>query len=188
MGANSMIRVILAFSLALGVLPASAEPLEAPKDMVLLTVSGAIEHSNRGPFDAGHDSLLALQKISFPRAFAFDRAMLLGLKQGTVTAQPPEFQAPATFTGPLLKEALAAVGASRAKVTYMAVNGYSGWLNPEDVEASDWIVALAADGVPLGVGQQGPLWMINTRAKGERASDNHRGHWVWALFYIKVGD
>jgi hypothetical protein len=184
-----MIRAILALLLALCALPASAaEPVEATKDMVLLTVSGAIEQSNRGPFDAGKDSLLALQKISFSRAVAFDRAMLLGLKQGTVTAQPPEFQAPANFTGPLLKDVLAAVGAARAKVTYMAVDGYTGWLNPEDIDASDWVLALAADGVPLGVGQQGPLWLINTRGPGERASDTHRGHWVWALFYMKVGD
>ena len=79
---------------------ASAEEQEsAPKDMVLLTVSGTIGETNRGVLDAKKDSLLALQKVSFPKAFAFDRAMLLALEQGTVTAQPPEFDKPVVFKG-----------------------------------------------------------------------------------------
>jgi hypothetical protein len=58
----------------------------APKGMVLLTVSGLVGESNRGPLDVNKGSLLAAQKIDFPKAFAFDRAMLLALPQGTVTA------------------------------------------------------------------------------------------------------
>ena len=52
------------------------------------------------------------------------------------------------------------------KITVVAVNGFSGWLMPEDVE--DWILAIEADGVPLGIGQQGPLWLMTTRAEGEK--------------------
>ena len=48
---------------------AAEEQPSAPKDMVLLTVSGLI-------------GVLALQKVNFPEAFAFDRAMLLTLEQG----------------------------------------------------------------------------------------------------------
>ena len=55
----------------------------------------------------------------------------------------------------------------------MAVDGYSGWLTPEDIDASDWILALEADGVPLGLGQQGPLWLINTRAPDFKPDDTH---------------
>jgi hypothetical protein len=55
---------------------------------VVLTVGGMIGKTNRGPLDAKRDSLLALQKIDSKDAFAFDRAMLLSLPQGTVTAQP----------------------------------------------------------------------------------------------------
>ena len=53
--------------------------------MVLLTVSGMIGKTNRGPLDPKRDSMLALQKMDFKNAFAFDRAMLLALPQGTVT-------------------------------------------------------------------------------------------------------
>jgi hypothetical protein len=186
---TNMIRAIVALLIVLGAVPAiAAEQMEAPKDMVVLTVSGEIANANRGPLDPGKDSVLAQQKIDFPRAFAFDRSMLLQLEQGTVIAQPPGFKQPTTFTGPLVNEVLAAVGATSAKVRFRAVNGYEGWLSPEDIGKSDWILALAADGAPLGLGQQGPLWLLKTLAEGEKPSETPEGHWVWAIFYIKVGD
>ena len=74
------------------------------------------------------------------------------------------------------------------KITFVAVDGFTGWLSPEDVDRSDWILALEADGVPLGIGQQGPLWLINTRAEGEKPGDDGRGRWVWAVFYMRVGE
>jgi hypothetical protein len=173
-----MTRAALALLLfALGAVSALAvEESAAPKDMVMLTVAGAIANTNRGPLDPKRDSLFALKGISFDRTFAFDRAMLLGLKQGTVKAQTAELGQPATFTGPLPKEVLATVGAARAK------------LSPEDIEAGDWIVALAADGVPLGLGQQGPVWLLNTRKPGEAPSMTQEGHWVWSTYFIKVGE
>jgi len=184
-----MKRALLALGLVFGMLPAlAADDTVPPRDMVVLTVSGMIGKTNRGPLDPRKDSLLALQKVDFRAAFAFDRSTLLSLPQGTVTAQPPEFDAPATFKGPLLREVLGFIEAAKVKVTFMAVDGYTGWLDPEDIDTSDWILALEANGVPLGLGQQGPLWLINTRAPGFKPADTHQGHWVWALFYIKVGE
>ena len=181
--------ILVALVVTFCALPASAEDQQhAPKDMVLLTVSGTIGESNRGPLDAKKDSLLALQKVAFTKAFAFDRSMLLGLEQGTVTAQPPELDHPATFKGPLLREVLGRVQAAKLKITALAVDGYAGWLMPEDVDGSDWILALEVDGTPLGIGQQGPIWLINTRATGQKPSPDHRGDWVWGVFYLRVGD
>jgi hypothetical protein len=160
----------------------------APKDMVLLTVSGTIGESNRGPLDPKKDSLLALNKIEFNKAFAFDRTTLLALEQGTVTVQPQEFDKPATFKGPLLREVLGHIEAAKLKITVVAVNGFSGWVAPEDVDRSDWILALEADGVPLGIGQQGPLWLINTRAEDEKPGEDGRGRWVYSVFYMRVGE
>jgi hypothetical protein len=185
-------RLLLAFLLGLAALPALAadepEGSPPPKEMVLLTVGGLIGNTNRGPLDPKKDSLLAAQKASFKNAFAFDRPMLLALEQGTVTAQPAEFDKPATFKGPLLREILGHVEAAKVKVSFTAVDGYTGWLSPEDIDSSDWIVALEADGQPLGIGQQGPLFLINTRPADFKADDAHHARWVWALFYIHVGD
>ena len=180
---------LIALLIVAGALPAFAgDQAPAPRDMVLLTVSGMIGNTNRGPLDQKRDSLLASQKADFKSAFAFDRAMLLALPQGSVTAQPSEFDKPATFKGPQLREVLGRVEAAKVKVTFVAVDGYSGWLTPEDIDSSDWILALEADGVPLGLGQQGPLWLINTREPDFKPDDTHHAHWVWALFYIHIGE
>jgi hypothetical protein len=184
-----MRRALVALLLAFGAFAASAaEKMEAPKEMVLLTVAGDIANTNRDAFDPDKDSLFARLDISFDRAFAFDRPMLLRLKQGSVRAQTAELGREAVFTGPFLKEVLAAVGAARAKVRFIAVNKYEGWLEPEDIDGSDWILALDVDGAPLGLGQQGPIWTINTRAPGDEPNQSHRGHWVWAVFFMHVGE
>ena len=82
-----MKRVLLVLGFVFGLSPAFAgDEAQSPRDMVVLTVSGLIGKTNRGPLDPKRDSTLALQKIDFKNAFAFDRAMLLALPQGTVTA------------------------------------------------------------------------------------------------------
>src|SRR5512132_2498833 len=112
-----MRSILIALIAALCALPAlAAEQQQAPKDMVLLTVSGTIGESNRGPLDPKKDSLLV--KADFKKAFAFDRAMLLGLEQGTVTATTAELGAPATFKGPLLREVLGRIEAAKMKITF----------------------------------------------------------------------
>jgi len=184
-----MKRALVFLLIALASLPAlAADEAQAPEGMVLLTVGGFVGKSNRGPLDPKRDSLLADLKVDFKHAFVFDRKMLLELPQGTVTAQPPEFDKPATFTGPLLREVLGFIEAAQVKTTFVAADGYAGYLMPEDIRRSDWILALSADGKPLGIGQQGPIWLINTRAKGETASADHRGSHVWALVYMHIGE
>jgi hypothetical protein len=189
LGLHPMRTLLVAVLAALCAWSASAAADEpAPKEMVLLTVSGLVGESNRGPLDANKDSLLALQKIDFPKAFAFDRAMLAALPQGTVTATTKELGAPATFKGPRLREVLGRIEAAKTKISFVAVNGFTGWLRPEDVDGSDWIIALEVDGTPLGIGQQGPLWLINTRAAGQKPDADGRGRWVWGVFYMRVGE
>lgn len=184
-----MLRMTLAVYIALSAFSGlAAAETPKPAGMVILTVGGMIGNTNRGPIDMKRDSQLARQKIDFKSAYEFDRGMLLALEQGTVTVQPPELDAPATFSGPRLRDVLGAVEAARGKLTIRALNGYSGWLADEDIAGSDWILALTQDGKPLGLGQQGPIWILNTRKAHERADDDARGHWVWGVFYIHVGD
>jgi len=184
-----MKRALVFILIALASLPAlAADDGPAPEGMVLVTVGGLVGKSNRGPLDPKRDSLLADLKVKFKHAFAFDRKMLLELPQGTVTAQPPEFDKPATFTGPKLREVLGFLEAAQVKTTFVAADGYTGYLLPEDIKRSDWILALSADGEPLGVGQQGPIWLINTRAEGEKPGADHRASHVWALVYMQIGE
>ena len=184
-----MKRALLALALALALSPALAgAEAQPPRDMVMLTVSGLVGKTNRGPLDPKHDVLLAQYKAAFNSAFAFDRAMLLALPQGTVTGQPNTFDKPATFSGPVLRELLGSLEAAKVKVTFLALNGFAGWLAPEDIDGSDWILALSADGVPLGIGQQGPIWLVRSGKHQTDTDDPTHGDWVWNVFYIHIGE
>jgi len=73
-----MRSLILALCLLCAAVPAlAADEPAPPRDMTVLTVGGMIGKTNRGPLDAKRDSLLALQKIDFKDAFAFDREYAL---------------------------------------------------------------------------------------------------------------
>jgi hypothetical protein len=184
-----MKRTLLALALAFSILPAQAAgEAQTPRDMVLLTVGGLVGNSNRGPLDAKRDVVLAKYKVAFKNAFAFDRAMLLALPQAKVTAQPEGFAKPATFAGPGLRDLLEFLEAVKAKVRFMAIDGFSGWLAPEDIGGADWILALSADGVPLGLGQEGPIWLVKSGAQETNAEDPAHGDWVWGVFYIHIGE
>ena len=87
-----------------------------------------------------------------------------------------------------MRELLQSLEAAKLKVTFVALDGFAGWLAPEDIEASDWILALSADGVPLGIGQQGPIWLVKSGAQELDSSDPKHGDWVWNVFYIKIGE
>ncbi|MGE3529401.1 MAG: hypothetical protein AB7G54_08220 [Methyloceanibacter sp.] len=174
---------------ALIVSPALAgSETEMPREMVLLTVGGLVGKSNRGPVDAKRDVLLAEHKVAFKNAFAFDRAMLLALPQQTVTAQPNTYAKPASFSGPGLRDVLEYLEAAKLKISFMALDGFTGWLVPEDIDGSDWILALSADGVPLGIGQQGPIWLVKSGTQQLDKADPKHGDWVWNVFYINIGE
>jgi len=184
-----MTRALVFLLTALVSFPAfAADDAPTSEDMVVLTVGGFVGKSNRGPLDPKRDSLLAALKVDFKHGFEFDLATLRALPQGTVKAKPIEFEKEATFTGPLLREVLGFIEAAKAKTTFVAVNGYTGYLLPEDIDGSDYILALEADGKPLGIGQQGPLWLLNTREEGSAPSKDHRGHHVWAVVYMHIGE
>lgn len=184
-----MTRALVLLFIALASCPAfGADDAPPPKGMVVLTVGGLVGKANRGPLDPKRDSLLAELKIHFKRGYAFDRDMLLALPQGTVKAKPSEFDHEATFTGPLLREVLGFLEAAKVKTTFVAADGYTGYLMPEDIDGSDYILALEADGQPLGLGQQGPLWLLDTRDNGVAPNEDHRGHHVWALVYMHIGE
>jgi len=59
---------------------------------------------------------------------------------------------------------------------------------PEDIDGSDYILALEADGKPLGLNGQGPLWLMNTRKEGETVGKDNRGSHVWGLVYMHIGE
>jgi hypothetical protein len=142
---------------------AKRERAECGPSPVLLTISGAIKHSNRGALDPAFDQLLAKHQVKFSQAYGIDMPLLANMK--TVTIHPTlEYDSHLhTFSGPLLTDVLTRVGASEAgdtQIVMHAVDGYAVATTLDKVREYRFIVATQMDGKPLPLGGLGPLWAI----------------------------
>ncbi|MED5618808.1 molybdopterin-dependent oxidoreductase [Ideonella sp. BN130291] len=129
----------------------------------LLTVSGAIGKSNRGPLDPALDQMMAKHGIQFDKAFVLDAAALQ--RMPAVAIKPTlEYDAKVhTLRGPLLSTVLQAAGvAPGAAVTLglRAVDGYNVAVSLADAARYRMIVATHIDGQPMALGGLGPQWAV----------------------------
>jgi hypothetical protein len=95
-------------------------------------------------------------------------AMLEKLPQTSFTTRTPWYSQPRKFTGPLLRDVLAAAGASASAsagqgatvLRATALNDY--WVDVplEDAARYDLIVARMIDDKPMAVRDKGPLFMV----------------------------
>ena len=152
----------------------------------ILTVAGRIGEVNRGPYNAFRDAFIRHNERPFERAFAFTREALKRLPQKSITARFENWPTAVTATGPSLADALEVVGApAGAKLTVIALDGYAAEFEAKHIAAHDWIIAIEADGKPLGIGGRGPTWlMFDTGGKTLKAEEE--GLWVWSAFMIVV--
>lgn len=188
-------RLFLGTAALAGALPAwgraaVAKPAAGP---TLLTVTGNIARSNRGPFDPALDQMMHKQKISFERAWTFDYAALAALP--AITIRPTlEYDGKVhTLRGPLLTAVLAAAGArldAGAAVTLRAVDGFAVDLPIDAAKRQRFIVATELDGKPMALGGLGPLWaVLDADRIAELAAKPVRerfGQCPWALYHIDV--
>jgi hypothetical protein len=121
-------------------LPARA--LERPAGPVVLTVSGRVRMPNDGA-DA-----------------QFDMAMLAALPQTSFSTRTPWYAKARRFTGPLLRDELAAAGAQGTLIRLTALNDYKVDMPYDDAQRHDVIVARLLDDKPMAVRDKGPLFVI----------------------------
>lgn len=172
---------LIAAALALAVVsPALAE------GPVLLTVTGDITAPNRGPVDPEQDKLFIFNEVSFEKAMEFDVSALEKLPQATVHADFPKGGAQTEFSGPLLKDVLAAAGAEGETVTVRAMDGYAIEAPVQELIDKGAVVALERDGKPLGIGGFGPTQIVFPRADRTDLSDMPDDWWVWQIYHIDV--
>ncbi|WLI88989.1 molybdopterin-dependent oxidoreductase [Massilia sp. R2A-15] len=192
LGAAALAGAAPAFA-APGAAPAFAAPGAAPSGPALLTVTGNIDRTNRGPFDPALDQMMHKQKISFERAFAFDYAALERLPAATVRPTLEYDGKVHSLRGPLLLDVLAAAGArlpDTARLVLRAVDGYAVTISVEKARRQRFMVALQLDGKPMPLGGLGPLWaVIDADRVAELASkpvEQRFGECPWALYHIEV--
>jgi hypothetical protein len=155
-------------------------------DGAVVTVTGRVTKPNRAPFDAFADGFFAHYEISFDKAHAFSRRDLEHLGMRTIVLSYPNWPKPIAFRGPRLAAVLAAAGAAGDKVSVQALDGYSAEFSGSFIKNKRVILAIEADGRPLGVGGRGPAWLVFPRdAQTGKEADDDSGL-VWAVFHIKV--
>lgn len=121
---------------------AQAQALEAPKERVVLAVSGKIGIKNAG------------------ETARFDMKMLAALPQHSFSTNTPWYERPVKFTGPLLSDVLAAVKANGSMVKAVAINDYAISIPMADITTHKVIVARLLDDKPMAVREKGPLFVV----------------------------
>jgi hypothetical protein len=126
-----------------GLVAPPAHALDAPTGKVLLTVSGALANAN----DNG--------------AASFDLALLQKLPQSSFSTRTPWYAQPRKFSGVLLRDLLAGVGAAPgATIKAVALNDYRVDIPVEDAARHGAMLAYLLDDKPMSVREKGPLVII----------------------------
>ncbi len=136
-------RLFLALSLTPALLAAPARAADAPKGKVVLSLTGLIGKPNaEGRVDFDMDQLAALPQQSF-------------------TTRTPWFKEPVKFTGPLLRDVLAAAGANTGTtLTAVALNKYKVDIPAEDARLHRMLLARLLNDKPMAVREKGPLFIV----------------------------
>jgi hypothetical protein len=120
----------------------AALALDRPSGPVVLTITGRVRQPNAGD-----------------RAL-FDMAMLERLPQHSFVTRTPWYPAAHKFTGPLLRDVLAACGAQGSNLRAFALNDYRVDLPFEDAQRHELLLARLFDDKPMAVRDKGPLFII----------------------------
>lgn len=188
---NRTKRAFLATLGGTGLLPWAAARADgtAPQPG-LLTVTGAIGRSNRGPFDPVLDQMMGKHGVQFERAYEFDAITLQRLPAVSIKPTLEYDGKRHTLDGPLLTTVLDAVGAAGAQLALRAVDGYNVALSRADAAAYKMMVALKIDGRPLALGGFGPQWAVydadNLAAFKDKPLKERFALCPWGLYHVAV--
>lgn len=147
----------------------AASALDSPKGPVLLTVTGRIDPRYGS---SGAD---------------FDLAMLDALPQHSFVTRTPWFKVAHKFSGPLLREVLAAVGAKGSSLMAVALNDYKVQIPIEDARLFPLIMASRLDNQPMRVRDKGPLFIIYPfDDSADLRSERYYSRSAWQLRRLEV--
>lgn len=163
------LRPLLALLLCTVAVLTAADPLQQPSGPVILTIEGAISHTNSGD------------------AAVFDRDMLEQLPQRLIRTHTPWTDGANDFEGPLGRALLEVVGASGEMLEVTALNDYSATVPVADFFSHDVILAMKMNGEYMRVRDKGPLFIVYPfDSDSELTSDVIHYRSVWQIKHILV--
>jgi len=123
-------------------LAGASHALDAPKGKVILSITGNIQFKNAGD-----------------RA-DFDMDMLAAFPQHSFTTSNPWYKESKKFTGPLLRDVLAAAGAQGSTLKAEALNNFKVEIPAADTRKFPVVLARLMDDQPMLIRDKGPLFVI----------------------------
>jgi len=149
---------------------AVADDFAAPSGAVILTVSGMFTATNaEGTLMLDQAQLAALPQISFATATPWT--------EGT-----PRFQ------GVLVKDLIAAIGATGGTITLTALNDYQITMPVADVADDGPLLAYLLDGKPMSLRDKGPVWLVFPYdANADYRTEQTYARSIWQLDRIEFG-
>lgn len=145
------------------------QPLPTPVGPVLLTTSGAINHTNLGDIAQ------------------FDVNMLAAMETHTLITGTSVTDGVNHFEGFLMRDLLEWIGADGEKIVATALNDYIVEIPLDDFYHYDVLVATHMDGEALTPRDKGPLWIVYPRSDHTELQDiRYDYRWVWQLTGLTV--
>lgn len=150
-------------------LSGNALALDTPKGRGVLSISGKIGATNRNG------------------AAVFDMQMLQDLPQHSFTTKTPWDNEPITFSGPYLRDVLAAVQAQGKTLRAVALNDYRITIPLDDTAEFDVMLAHQINKQPIPIRTKGPLFIVypfDSSKNLQNATYYERS--IWQLKAIEV--
>lgn len=151
-------------------LAGTSHALDAPKGKVILSIIGNIQFKNAGD-----------------RA-DFDMNMLAALPQHSFTTSNPWYKESKKFTGPLLRDVLAAAGAQGSTLKAVALNDFKVEIPLADTRQFPMVLARLMDDQPMLIRDKGPLFIVypfDTHTELHSARYYSRSAWQLRTLEIK---
>ena len=147
-----------------------SEPFGPPKGAVVLTVTGQIAAKNT------------------ETGLALDAEQLATLPQTSFTTTTTWTDGPQTFQGVLLKDLIAALGATGSTISLRAANDYSIIMPMADVKEDGPMLAYLMNGKPMSLRDKGPIWMVYPYDLNEAfRTEETYSRSIWQLVLIDFG-
>ncbi len=149
--------------------PAMSQPLAAPKDNAILSITGKIQNSN------------------VQGSAVFAKAMLEALGEESFVTSSPWYSNPQKFSGVSLEKLLQHVGANAPANKATALNNYTVTSPRSDFSKYHVITAMRLNGQPMSVREKGPLFVIYPfDTDPELASAGFYARSIWQLASLEV--
>ncbi len=163
---SAFFTVSVAFA-AVWASPAMA--LKPPTGKVILTITGKVGEKNSA------------------RGAEFDLAMLQALPQVNFSTNTPWDRLPIRFSGPLLRDVLAAAKARGTTLQAIATNDYKTSIPMTDTTQFDMVLAHRMNGQPIPPRTKGPLFIVYPfDSKPELNTETYKSRSAWQLKEIVV--